>query len=66
MKTKELRVKEMRAMDGAKQSTELKSLLKEQFSLRMQHATGQLPNTSQIKKVRRDVARLRTIMNEKK
>lgn len=61
-----MKAKEIRAMDDAKQGTELKGLLKEQFNLRMQHATGQLPNTSQIKKVRRDIARLRTIMNEKK
>ena len=36
-----------------------------QFGLRMQMATQQLTNTSQLKKVRRDIARVRTIMNEK-
>ncbi len=44
---------------------ELVSLLKAQFSLRMQVATQQLTNNSQIKKVRRDIARVRTLLNEK-
>ena len=38
---------------------------KAQFGLRMQHATQQLANISQIKKVRRDIARVRTVMKEK-
>ena len=44
---------------------ELNELLKAQFSLRMQIATQQLTNNSQIGKVRRDIARVRTIINEK-
>jgi len=44
---------------------ELEDLLKAQFSLRMQKATQQLSNTSQMKKVRRDIARVRTILAEK-
>ena len=44
---------------------ELQDLLKAQFSLRMQRATQQLTNTSQLRKVRRDIARVRTIMGEK-
>ena len=44
---------------------ELQSLLRAQFSLRMQKATQQLTNTSQIKKVRRDIARVRTVLNQK-
>jgi large subunit ribosomal protein L29 len=40
-------------------------LLRAQFGLRMQHATQQLSNTSQIKKVRRDIARVRTMLKEK-
>jgi large subunit ribosomal protein L29 len=39
--------------------------LKAQFGLRMQLATQQLTNTSQMKKVRRDIARVRTMMKEK-
>ena len=41
---------------------ELNSLLKAQFGLRMQKATQQLTNTSQLGKVRRDIARVRTVM----
>ncbi len=44
---------------------ELQSLLRAQFALRMQKATQQLSNTSQIRKVRRDIARVRTLLNQK-
>lgn len=44
---------------------ELLDLLRAQFSLRMQQATQQLGNSSQLGKVRRDIARVRTIMREK-
>jgi large subunit ribosomal protein L29 len=44
---------------------ELHELLKGHFGLRMQHATQQLNNTSQLNKVRRDIARVRTVLNEK-
>ena len=44
---------------------ELLDLLKAQFSLRMQLATQQLSNTSQLGKVRRDIARVRTLLREK-
>ncbi|MCL2076603.1 MAG: 50S ribosomal protein L29 [Betaproteobacteria bacterium] len=60
MKAIELRKK---SVDELK--AELLALLKAQFSLRMQHATQQLPNTSQFGKVRRDIARVRTILREK-
>jgi large subunit ribosomal protein L29 len=60
MKTSELR--EKGADDLQK---ELSELLKAQFSLRMQVATQQLTNTSQMKKVRRDIARARTLLREK-
>ena len=46
-------------------SQELNSLLRAQFNLRMQKATQQLTNTSQIRKVRRDIARVRTVLNQK-
>jgi len=46
-------------------SKELEELLRAQFSLRMQKATQQLTNSSQLKKVRRDIARARTILREK-
>ncbi len=57
--------KEMRSKSGDELRTELMGLLREQFNLRMQRATGQLGNHAQIRKVRRDIARVRTIMNEK-
>jgi large subunit ribosomal protein L29 len=56
---------ELRAKSGDDLQKELGELLKAQFGLRMQHATQQLANTSQIKKVRRDIARARTVMKEK-
>jgi large subunit ribosomal protein L29 len=56
---------ELRAKDAAQLNEELKALLKAQFSLRMQKATQQLTNNSQIQKVRRDIARVRTILREK-
>ena len=56
---------ELRAKDEAQLGQELQELLKAQFSLRMQKGTQQLSNSSQIKKVRRDIARVRTILGEK-
>ena len=60
MKATELRQKEQSALNQ-----ELSDLLKAQFGLRMQLATQQLTNTSQLKKVRRDIARVRTVLTEK-
>jgi large subunit ribosomal protein L29 len=60
-----MKASELRAKDGADLQKELNELLKAQFGLRMQHATQQLTNHSQIKKVRRDIARVRTVMKEK-
>ena len=45
--------------------TELGALLKEQFGLRMQKATQQLTNSSKIVRVRRDIARVKTLLNQK-
>ncbi|HVJ12732.1 MAG TPA: 50S ribosomal protein L29 [Burkholderiales bacterium] len=56
---------ELRAKDGAELQKELEGLLRAQFGLRMQVATQQLSNTSQLKKVKRDIARVRTVMKEK-
>jgi large subunit ribosomal protein L29 len=60
------KTKELRAMDEAKQRAELAAMLREQFNLRMQHTTGQLANNANLKKVRRNIARLRTVMSEPK
>jgi len=60
-----MKTSELRGTDAAGLEKELQDLLKAQFSLRMQKATQQLNNTSQLRKVRRDIARVRTIMGEK-
>ncbi len=60
MKANELRDK---SVDELKM--ELDGLLREQFNLRMQKGTGQLSRPDQVKKVRRDIARVKTVMNEK-
>jgi large subunit ribosomal protein L29 len=44
---------------------ELLNLKKEQFNLRFQKATGQLENTSRVRQVRRDIARVRTLQRQK-
>ena len=60
-----MKASEVRAMSVAELNTKLDALKKDLFMLRMQHATQQLGNTSQIGKVRRDIARVRTILREK-
>ena len=60
-----MKASELRAKSPAELQQELNELLKAQFGLRMQIATQQLTNNSQIKKVRRDIARVRTLLNEK-
>ncbi len=45
---------------------ELEVLKKEQFNLRFQKATGQLENTARVRQIRRDIARIQTIMREKR
>jgi large subunit ribosomal protein L29 len=45
---------------------ELSELLKEQFNLRMQRGIGQLATPHDLRRVRRDIARVRTVLNEKK
>ncbi|QPT41204.1 50S ribosomal protein L29 [Oligella ureolytica] len=60
-----MKASELREKDVAELHNELESLLKAQFNLRMQHATQQLADSSQLSKVRRDIARVRTILTEK-
>lgn len=59
-----MKASDLRSKDATELKTELESLLKAQFNLRMQRATQQLSNTSQIGTVRRDIARVRTVMAE--
>lgn len=60
-----MKAKELRARDPEALRKELGELLRAHFSLRMQIATQQLTNTSQLGKTRRDIARVRTVLNEK-
>jgi large subunit ribosomal protein L29 len=60
-----MKAAELRAKSAEELQQELTSLLRAQFSLRMQKATQQLTNTSQLGKVRRDIARTRTVLAAK-
>ena len=60
-----MKASEFRGKNDAELQKELEALLRAQFGLRMQLATQQLANTSQLKKLRRDIARVRTVMKEK-
>ncbi|MBE9608945.1 50S ribosomal protein L29 [Chitinilyticum piscinae] len=60
-----MKANELNQKSVAELKSELTELLKAQFSLRMQHATGQLAKTSEIKRVRKDIARVRTILGQK-
>jgi large subunit ribosomal protein L29 len=64
MKTSE-RKRELREKSAAELKTELQALLKERFGLRMQKATQQLQSSAKLARVRRDVARVRTLLNQK-
>ncbi len=57
---------ELRTKDAAALEKEVSELLKAHFGLRMQRATQQLTNNSQLGKTRRDIARVKTILAEKK
>ncbi len=57
---------EIRAKSAEDISKELEALHKEQFNLRMQNATGQLQRTSEMRRVSRDIARIKTVINENK
>lgn len=60
-----MKASELRTKSADELNKELLDLLKAQFGLRMQLATQQLSNTSQLSKVRRDIARVRTLIREK-
>ena len=63
MKAKE--IKEVRALSVEKLAEKLQELKKDLFMLRMQHATNQLDNPMQIAAVKKDIARIKTIIREK-
>ena len=64
MKISERR-KDLKEKSSDELKTELQALLKEQFGLRMQKATQQLGNNAKLPAVRRDIARVRTLLNQK-
>ena len=60
-----MKAHEMRAKNESELREELSGLLREQFNLRMQRGIGQLATPHDLRRVRRDIARLRTVLNEK-
>lgn len=60
----ESRAAELRARSVDELNDEIVALRKEEFTMRMQRGAGQLSNTARFKQIRRDVARIKTILNE--
>ena len=61
-----VKMEDLRTMTPDQLEDELLKLKKEQFNLRFQRATGQLENTSRVREVRRDIARIRTVAQQKR
>lgn len=61
-----MKIKELKTLSAEELSKELLALLREQFKLRMQKGTGQLTKFSQLKTVRRAIARVKTLLTERK
>ena len=61
-----MNTRELRAKSDSDLQKELRELSREAFNLRMQKGTGQLSRPSQIKVLRRDIARVKTIISERK
>ena len=59
------KAKELRTKNIGELQSELLELVRAKFSVRMQHATQQLGNTAQLRNIRRDIARAKTILGEK-
>jgi large subunit ribosomal protein L29 len=57
---------DLRAKRASELREELSGLLREKFNLRMQRGVGQLPTPHDLRRVRKDIARIRTVLNEKK
>ena len=60
-----MKASELRTKNDTELQQELDSLLRAHFNLRMQHGTQQLTNTSQLGHVRRDIARVRTLLRQR-
>ena len=61
-----MQIKEIRAMESAQLQEELLKLRREQFNLRIQAATGQGARSDQPGKVRKDIARIKTVLRERR
>jgi large subunit ribosomal protein L29 len=61
-----MNAQELRAKNESELRKELSGLLREQCNLRMQRGVGQLPTPHDLRRVRKDIARVRTVLNEKK
>ena len=60
------KAEDFRARSADELNSQLSNLKKEQFNLRFQRATGQLENTSRVRQVRRDIARIKTVAGQKR
>jgi len=60
-----MKVQELREKNNIELNEELTGLFKEQFNLRMQRGSGQSPRPDQFSKVRKNIARVKTVLNEK-
>jgi large subunit ribosomal protein L29 len=61
-----MKIADVRQMSTDQLEDEILKLKKEQFNLRFQRATGQLENTSRVRVIRRDIAKMKTVAREKK
>ena len=61
-----MKATDVRAMSADQMGDELLGLKKELFNLRFQQASGQLENTARVRDVRRDIARVQTVLNERR
>jgi large subunit ribosomal protein L29 len=61
-----MKPQDVRGLTDDQLSDELVKLKKEQFNLRFQRATGKVENTSRVRQVRRDIARIQTVQGERK
>ena len=59
-----MELKKMRDMSGAELNTELTKMKKELFNLRFQHATGQLENPVKMRELKKDIARVLTVLRD--
>ncbi len=61
-----MKIEDLRPKTDDELKDQLQSLQKEAFNLRFQAASGQLENTARVRQVRRDIARIKTLMTERK